>query len=142
MLARPDNMDIHVHFVRARLDQVMWIGHVRFGGGGRIVWTVMSILSGRGRPDNVDIDVHFVRAGPAGQYGHRCPFCPGEPGRTIPTSMSIFYVCPGRLWANASTVGTELRSLTMIQGASLLTCQPVKHWFLLPGGGLPVYIYT
>ena len=33
----------------------------------------------------------------------------------------------------------ELRSLTMIQGANLLTCQPVKHWFLLPGGGLPVY---
>ena len=77
--------------------------------------------------------------GPPGQYGHPCPFCPGEPGRTIRTSMSIFYACPRRLWANASTVGTELRSLTMIQGANLLTCQPVKHWFLLPGGGLPVF---
>ena len=48
----------------------------------------MSILSGRARPDNSDIHVHFARPSPPGQFGHPCPVCPAEPGRTIRTPMS------------------------------------------------------
>ena len=45
--------------------------------------TIVSSWSGRAWPDNSDIPVHFVRPGLAGQFGHPCPFCPAELGRTI-----------------------------------------------------------
>ena len=58
--ARPDDLNMHVHFVWA------WD------------W-----------PDNVDDLVSLVQNVPPGHFGHPCPFCPGSPGRTGRTSMSI-----------------------------------------------------
>jgi len=43
----------------------------------------VSIFSGRALPDNSDINVHFARPSLPGQFGHPCPDCPAEPGRTI-----------------------------------------------------------